>query len=279
MMDKIPCDPSIGTDVEWLLYNEKERTPVVACGLVGGTKEAPLDLGLGYAVQEDNVMVEWNTPPATRWDVFYHNVSEAIQTVKTHVKATVGAEYTIKPIPEWEFSPLDLESPQARTFGCDPDYDAYLGGAQRPDGAMGVLGNYRTCGGHIHLGGDFQCPDFVAALFAEYYIGVLGCLPMDHSTMRSKWYGQPGIFRSKPYGIEYRTPSNAWTGDSNSIEYIAMYGHRCAEFLTNTPADRLQKIFRSFPWLELRKYMSGEARTALHRKTLVTLGRDAGMPQ
>lgn len=277
-MDKIPCLPSVGADVEWFLYHKTYGTVVPACGLIGGTKEEPLDLGGGYAVQEDNVMVEWNVPPAERWDMFYHNIVEGIDLVQNHIAENLGKEYKMVCRSENLFEPIDLESDQAKTFGCEPDFDAYLGGVQRPDGARDILGTYRTCGGHIHLGGDFQCPDFVAALFAELFIGVFAYLPMDFNTVRQKWYGQPGVFRSKPYGIEYRTPDNQWTKDRGLIEYVAMHAYACAEWLTNTRADELQRIFRLIPWVELRRYMSGEKRSQQQRKMIYAAAVEAGVP-
>ena len=113
---------------------------------------------------------------------------------------------------------------------------------------MNVRGNVRTCGGHIHLGGDFQCPDFVAALFAELFLGVFGRLPMNFKSVRQRWYGQPGIFRSKPYGIEYRTPDSSWTSDTSYMEYI-----------------------------ELRRYMSGERRDSGTRNFLIESAKAAGI--
>lgn len=268
-MDKVPCTPSIGADVEWFLYNTEQKEIVPVCGLVGGTKEEPLDLDDGYAVQEDNVMVEWNIPPATRWDSFYHYVQEGIDRVQNHIQFRVGPEYKMRCQHEHTFTPLQLQSDQAKTFGCEPDFDAYLGGVQRPDGAGAVLRNTRTCGGHIHIGGDFQCPDFVAALFTEFYIGVLARLPIDYKSVRQRWYGQPGIFRSKPYGIEYRTPDNQWTSSNTSIELVSLYGHKVAEFLTETSATELQMMFRRFPWVTLREYMSGVKRTVQIRQDLI----------
>jgi hypothetical protein len=104
-----------------------------------------------------------------------------------------------------------------------------------------------------------------------------GYLNVKTDTVRARWYGQPGIFRPKPYGIEYRTPDNNWTSDTTSVESVAIYGMSVAEFLTNTPADRLQAIFRSIPWVEVRKYVSGEKRGAQARSRLINIAKRAGM--
>ena len=55
---------SIGCDPEFFLLKNKQ--PHSAIDLVGGTKEKPKPLpkGKGFSVQEDNVSVEFNIPPA-----------------------------------------------------------------------------------------------------------------------------------------------------------------------------------------------------------------------
>jgi hypothetical protein len=280
-MEKIPCNPSVGADVEYLLMNMETREIEPACGLIGGTKEDPLLLesprGGGYAIQEDNVMVEWNIPAAESWDVLYNNILHAKDLVNDHVQLAVGPEYRAVCQQEHHFTPLQLDSEQARTFGCEPDFDAYLGGVQRQDGAAATIGNWRTCGGHIHIGGDFQCPDFVAALFCELYISVFGRAPIDYSTQRAKWYGKPGIFRPKPYGIEYRTPDNMWTDNPNHIELVGQYAILCAQYLTNTSADELQSTFRKIPWVQIRGYLDGTKRTSTTRSHIIRACRNAGV--
>lgn len=278
MMEKIPCQPSLGADVEYFLHNDRTDEIEIACGKVGGTKDNPLEINhRGYFVQEDNVMVEWNIPVAHSWDAFYNAITDAVAYVNDHVRTTVGADYSAVCRAEHKFKPIDLVSPQAKTFGCEPDFDAYTGGKMRPDGARDLLGLRRTCGGHIHLGGNFNCPDFVAALFAELYFHVFATLPMDYSSVRQQWYGQPGVFRPKPYGIEYRTPDSTWTDNDHAIELVSIYGLKCSEFLTKTTADKLQRTFRQFPWLELRKYVSGETHDNRTRLRLLHKARELGI--
>ena len=55
----------VGSDAELFIYNKEGPFPI--CGLIGGTKQDPLPVmeGNGYAVQEDNVLLEFNIPPAS----------------------------------------------------------------------------------------------------------------------------------------------------------------------------------------------------------------------
>ena len=176
------------------------------------------------------------------------------------------------------FAAKHLTSEQAKTFGCEPDYDAYTGGKIRnaPDYD---ISNWRGCGGHVHLGGDFKCPDFVAALFAELFLGISGAgawnLPYDMG-QRAKWYGKPGIFRPKPYGIEYRTPDNGWLRETWATEQMYSMGLAVSRYLTTTSADKLQTAFRNIPWTMQREYMlkGGDK----ERMELIGLAREQGVP-
>ena len=297
-MDKQPCAPMIGADVEQFLvlrpppavpgtpeYAEqlagrrKKREIVPCVGIIPGTKENPHTFEYyeeGYAVQEDNVMVEWNIPPATHWDAFAESV-EQVQVLVDEYLGEVDPLYCIDYRTHWhEFKPKDLLSPQAQTIGCEPDYDAYLGGKMRIAPNM-AANNIRTCGGHIHLGGDFQCPDFVAALFAELFIGLAGdTVYPDRDDPRQQWYGQPGVFRPKPYGIEYRTPNNRWAFDRADVELAGSYALMCAKYLTDTDPLELQAAFRQFPWVKLREYFLGMS-PDMNKSALLRRARELGV--
>lgn len=66
---------SLGSDPELILLSEEG--PLSAEGIIGHGKFDPLDLGEGYAVHEDNILVEFNTPPA----------KNSIEFLRSHVKA------------------------------------------------------------------------------------------------------------------------------------------------------------------------------------------------
>jgi hypothetical protein len=246
----------VGQDIEVMLRNAETGQIIPCVDLVEGTKAKPQPVEgypNGFAIQEDNVMLEYNAPPASSSNEFYEYCRTA-RSMVTKVAAALGC------VPEWipehTFTEKQLASPQAQTFGCEPDQDAWNGGATRTVNEVD-FGNTRSCGGHIHLGGDFQCPDFVAALFMEYRMASLGREFISKKSERQRWYGRPGIFRSKPYGIEYRTPDNSWAGDNNNCHYVGYIGIDLAKFLTESSALEIQTKFQTLPWTKLRKYMTG----------------------
>lgn len=251
---KKPCPPLVGADVECFLYDNNKGDVVPCVGLIPGTKKKPMkfkSMPVGYAAQEDNVMVEFNIPPVKT----YHNFLEAIWKAKTATTNWLASQY-----PDQSYSlvfkdsnlfhPSQLASDQAQTIGCEPDFDAYVGGEVRS--VLPKLDNWRGAGGHVHIGGDFQCPDFVAALFADVMIGLAANTVGLEGTPRANWYGRPGIFRPKPYGIEYRSPSGVWAGSKHTTMNVGAHAARLTKWLSTTDAKELQTVFRKVNWAEVR---------------------------
>lgn len=278
-MEKIPCAPMLGADIEAFVYNESNKAYVPCVGLLPGTKDAPAplaELPEGYAVQEDNVMAEFNIPPAS--DAY--SFMSSVRTCASSVWKMLPPDHLLVFEPSVKFRPIDLQSEQAKRIGCEPDFDAYTGGTLRTNPPPLTL--FRGAGGHVHLGGNFNCPDFVAALFAELYIGLFagqsGNTPT--SDTRARWYGQPGVYRPKPYGIEYRTPSCMWAATSDGCEYVGEYGLRCARWLTDTEAVGIQEVFRAIPWREINAHMrlpSGSTERRQDRTRLLQRIQQAGL--
>ena len=199
----------LGADPELFLV-DAAGAYVAACGLIGGTKREPqpLAIGPGFAVQEDNVTVEYNIPPAQSRDEFVHNIAKAMShlTDMVHAKGLSFASTSAVVFPESE-----LWHPASREFGCEPDYNAWRNGAVNPRPKARNV-NLRTCGGHVHVGHDFATADdiFNFIKHADLFLGVPSVL-MDEGETRKELYGKPGAFRFKPFGCEYRVLSNFWT--------------------------------------------------------------------
>lgn len=204
----------IGSDPEFFLLNG--GNPQSAVGLIGGTKASPKEIADGIAVLEDNVMVEFNTPPTTNHRVLY----DAIQTVKGHVldltKPLFGVGISTKS--SHVFKREDLNNIQARQFGCDPDYNVWTEKRNRTPSANE---NVRYAGGHIHLGferdDNFIKNALTLVKLLDFTVGVPSVV-LDTGVERRSVYGKAGTFRVKSYGVEYRSPSNYWIFSENEVK-------------------------------------------------------------
>lgn len=237
----------------------------VACvGIIPGTKQEPHVLANapadGFVCHEDNVCLEVGIPPATDAMAFAHNIQTVRKLVEEEFLERQGL--TLLNYPSIQFSPHQLLSKQAKNFGCEPDYNAYASGAVRTIDPALVAGNLRFAGGHIHIGGEFNCPPFVAALFADIFLSLpylatkKNLFWSQEWQRRALWYGQPGIFRAKPYGIEYRTPSNWWARGIDNASMVGSAALSLSRFLSSTSATRLRTAVRNIDWLGLQTLLS-----------------------
>jgi hypothetical protein len=275
-MQKQPSEILVGADVEEFIVSSEYGFIEPCVGVLPGTKQEPHqppDMNEGFGIQEDNVMAEWNIPPAANYQYFDGHIQQIRDAVQRRLMSK-GYELAVEVGAAHQFAPKHLLSDQAKTFGCDPDNDAYTGGKQRV--YVPAVTRWRSAGGHVHLGGDFNCPDFVAALFAELFISVKNAIYAS-DTERKQWYGKPGIFRSKPYGIEYRTLDNQWALSRNTRQTVGFSALMCSKFLTETDAGELQEIFRAIPWTQVREVVErghgGDEGTHI-----ITTARKAGVP-
>ena len=207
---------TVGHDAELFLYNENENA-IPSIGLVGGSKECPREVS-GGAVQEDNVMAELNIEPCTTVSQFVNRTNEVMESLTSIIKPR-GLHYKIMDFQKFE--PEFLKSPQAKMFGCDPDYNVYS--LQQNVVDTKLLRNARTAGGHIHIG--LSEPNFHAMAKpslvknCDFFIG-LPLTILERQSQRKAFYGKAGSFREKPYGIEYRTPSNIWLSSDDLKKWI-----------------------------------------------------------
>ncbi len=266
---------TIGADPEFFVVNEMDMELVTALDLVEGTKEKPLPLGSlpkEYNFHRDNVMIELGIPPTPDPYTFTDSINTAMMYANSRLqeKSDIGESFAIyRNIASWEFADVELADPRAQEFGCEPDQDAYEGGQERV--APGnVLGNWRTAGGHVHIGSDqgFNCPNFIVALLCDAYIGVGGPNePAADPEASHMWYRRPGIYRDKPYGIEYRSPCNFWTFNNNQTFRTAARAKAVGAYCANTNATKIRKMIESIDWVYVRnKIMGGENNAELNHK-------------
>jgi len=197
---------TIGHDAEVFLKTRSKGVFKSGEGIVGGTKENPHKINYG-ALQEDNVMAELNIDPATDRDMFSNNTKMVMDQLRAIIKPH---NLVIHKGSDAEFLPEDLQSDQAKMFGCLPDYDAW-DICENPIVDLSG-GNTRFAGGHIHIGVDYYDDPMALCRLVrrlDCTLGV-GMVAMFGKSPRHETYGKWGAHRPTAYGVEYRVPDNSW---------------------------------------------------------------------
>lgn len=207
-------DVSIGADPEFFVKRGTEFISghIFPCG----SKDKPRRTGHGF-VQNDGLALELNIPPAKAEAEFvlnFRGVLNDLAEIIAHWDAKREVYLVAEPVAIFSKDMMDRVPQENKTLGCNPDYNAYTLNANDTPNADGVM--YRTGAGHLHIGwtkdaegiDHFEkCAKLVRQL--DYTVG-LKTLLFDPEPRRRALYGKAGAFRPKPYGLEYRVPSNAW---------------------------------------------------------------------
>ena len=216
---------SLGSDPEFFLV-DREGKVQVSQGVVPGTKDRPKQLRYG-AVHRDNVLCELNPLPATCEEEFSNNTLALMDEVTARILRPKGLSLLTKASHEFEWE--QLESKEARTFGCLRDEGIWERMQSPIDHSM--CGNARGAGGHIHLGIEgLTNSSLVTVISALDLLISVPLVLVDPDKIRRKFYGQAGKFRVKPYGIEYRTPSNAWCTSDNLRRWVYRQVQRAVDY-------------------------------------------------
>ena len=274
---RIGCDPEI-----FLSDSKGKIIPVT--GMVGGNKASTVPLlalihsGMTdttathykkifkspeFGVLEDGPCIEFNVPSVCEWDRFGHNVTNVIGLIESWanhkgLKLELGTS-------EAEFSEETFEKNSIlKDIGCSPDFDAYGDCHSRKPITHADLGTRRFSGGHIHLGYNTEMvPPYIMAKFMDLILGLPLVILGEKQGGRRAVYGQAGLYRPKPYGVEYRTPSNLWVKHitTNTVMYLTssiLTLGRLAE--TSVPMLKAVCAPGAIPWAEVRRAINNEDR-------------------
>lgn len=210
----------IGADPEFFV--KKDGKHVSAYGLIDGDKKNPVKVDKG-AIQVDGMALEFNIDPVNNPEDFLDNINTVMTGLRDRVDSSY--EFDFSPVAQFGKEYIDAQPEKAKELGCDPDFDAYTKNPNpRPNGDLG----FRTASGHIHIGWTKDMDPFDPGHFEAGVMLTkqLDCilypisLLWDDDTTRRNMYGKPGAFRPKPYGMEYRTLSNAWLKDPELIKFV-----------------------------------------------------------
>jgi len=257
----------VGHDAEFFVTSAKDLSTVIpVCGLVGGTKEKPRPLEgskVGTTVQEDGVALELGMSPVHFRD-FGMAASTCVQEV-SKMATTLGLCITSGSVNTFKEEQL-TPHPQAFVMGCLPDRDAWVRGEARAPFPVEMFGCNRFTGGHLHFSyeceGSGQSHRAMNGTPTWAIVKLLDALALYnysnynavHQGERYKFYGKPGLYRNKPYGLEYRTPTNEvlYGNSFTSTDIVgtcAVIVQACAELTTH----QIRSVYDSIPWDKVEK--------------------------
>lgn len=261
----VGCDPEV--------FVTKDGKPISAHDLIPGNKKAPHKV-LNGAIQPDGLAAEFNTDavPYSDFVAFDKNIVTVLKTLKDTLPE--GYNLHIEPSTEFDKDYYDSLPESAKELGCDPDYCAYSEDPfepnKRPDGSAGV----RSAAGHIHIGWGSDipvdhpdhievCRKFIRCL--DLYVG-LAMTVFDTDTRRRTLYGAAGAYRPKSYGVEYRTPSNAWIKNKARRQFIHTMLRSCIQTMSGG-TDYYESYFG-----ETSKYKDAYTKNYGHPRDIINNG-------
>ena len=189
---------TVGADPELFIVNEKTGKVVSSIGIIPGEKGNAWksdDMPEGFGIEVDNILGEFNIPPCKTKEEFINNIEYMKDYIDRFVKEK-NPDLGIQCIASREVDEDQLQSDEAKLFGCSPDFNAYTEMEnEKPDGEST---NLRSAGFHIHIGYDNNDIDTSVQLvkYLDLYLGVPAVID-DPDKKRRSLYGKAGSFNNE----------------------------------------------------------------------------------
>lgn len=257
----------IGCDPEFAMYDKHTGEGVSSIGVIPGSKEAPVPVEgskVGLKIQPDNVTVEMNITP-TRVGEFATAARIGFKELRAEVKRLTASCIELFAGDSYEYSAHLLQVPEALRLGCNPDQLAHHRGEARMALRAEAFGNRRMLAGHIHIGYDknaVEIPDWAIVQGAEALSYLPAFLDRGYDTQdyRRKFYGIPGLYRSKSYGFEYRTPCSKWMDAPILVDSFA----EVVEIIINSPL-KFRELWGRMNFQEIQEVISTNGKSSKTR--------------
>lgn len=210
----------VGSDPELFIRHSQTNKIISSIGLiprVKGKAYTPEGMSKGYGLQIDNILAEFNIPPTNIKADFIASMNKMKKFIDDFVKKT-DQNYEIHCYGSAIVDDDQLQSKEAKEFGCSPDYNAWTEDINpKPDGEST---NLRTTGCHFHIGYDNPSVEISLEIVKAFdlFLGVPSIL-IDPDDRRRQLYGKAGCFRLTSYGVEYRTLSGYFISSDKLIGY------------------------------------------------------------
>lgn len=229
---------TFGTDPEFMLVN-KNYCLKSAIGILPKRSNAK-PIGGNYFYY-DNVLAEIAIKPSKTKKEAVENIRNALaKLVKLispmKIEMCCAENYPLK----------ELKHEDARIAGCNPEWDVYSLQCMLPPEDVISKTQFRTAGGHIHLGAKLLKDPFnvfATVRMMDLFVGIPSLFidPDFFSKSRRKIYGHAGTHRVTDYGLEYRSLGNFWLASPEFVDLI----YDLSGFVLNFVADKQHEKFWS----------------------------------
>ena len=232
---------SFGSDPEFMIVKNDQYKSAI--GIIHGSIENRIKIK-GHEFYYDNVLAECAIKPSTSKEETVQNFQECLQLF-----AEMAHPFKLVAQASQRYSPDQLQHPDAKKVNCDPEYCPYDMSMSKGPVFEILNGTLRTCGGHIHLGEDklLDAPNgYLAMKMMDLFLGIPSLwLDKDPTSQtRRQMYGAAGRYRTKNYGMEYRTLSNFWLQSPKLVELV----YDISQFTTEFACDGRAEQHWDFNW-------------------------------
>jgi len=220
---------TLGADIEVFLEEKETKKLISSVGLIPGSKTMPHYIGEeGYALETDNVSTEFLIPIFTTSEELIVHVNY----MRNVIQERIPGYLSISKKASGTFCDEELDTLEAKTFGCEPDFNAWTNKVNKFVKARST--NLRTNGFHIHIG--YKNPSLYTSLdlikAMDLCLGVPSII-LDPDIRRRSLYGKAGAYRIKPYGVEYRVLSNYFINSDQLMEFIVNGTYQAVKLVNN----------------------------------------------
>ena len=229
----------LGSDPEAFIVNTATKQPVSSRRFTTGTKVNPEDMGGGYALLNDNILIEGNVPPAATKEEFVANMTQLWDMMDGRAKQRLAH---LENHDCMAISDAVMQTPEAKEFGCSSFRDAWNENIEIETPQLN--GNMRPAGCHIHIGLDDASESLKMAVVRAFDLFVtLPAIEISGMNYRtSNLYGILGACRIKSYGVEARSLGGqffnpqyfGWIYDC--AEMAINFAYHNEEILVNLPS-------------------------------------------